>query len=75
MPHLSQTLESYHRIKIYTQMTLVVRTFHSIMEMTGILQFAERTLCPKIRLRTAFSAIYCVLYFPRDYYPVNGVYL
>ena len=40
------------------------------MEFTGILQFADRTLCPKI----AFYVQCCsVLYFPTAYYSGYGV--
>ena len=40
------------------------------MELTGILQFADRTLCQKI----AFCVqCYSVLYFPLAYFSVNGV--
>ena len=42
------------------------------MEFTGILQFADRTLCPKNRCR---HCVQCdnVLYFPTAYYSVYGV--
>ena len=52
MPYLSQTFESYQRIKIYTYSVnnLGLKFFYSYMEFTGILQFADRTLCPKNRL-------------------------
>ena len=51
-------------------MTLVRRNFYSIMEFTGILHFADRTLCPKI----AFCVqCYSVLYFPTACYSVYGV--
>ena len=36
------------------------------MEFTGILLFADRTLCPKMQC-------YSVLYFPTAYYSVYGV--
>ena len=51
MPHLSQTFESYLRLKIYTYSVneLGLKKFHSNMEFMGILQFADRTLCPKNR--------------------------
>ena len=40
------------------------------MEFTGILQFADSKLCPKI----AFCVqCYSVLYFPSAYYAVYGV--
>ena len=38
------------------------------MEVTGILQFADRTLCPKNRVQC-----YSVLYFPTAYYSGYGV--
>ena len=42
------------------------------MELTGILQIADRTLCPKI----AFCVqCYSVLYFLTAYYSVYGVNL
>ena len=42
------------------------------MEFEGILQFADRTLCPKI----AFNVqCYSVLYYPTAYYSVYGVNL
>ena len=65
MPYISQTFKSYQRVKIYTYSVndLGLKLFYSNMEFTGILQFADRTLCPKIR----------VLYFPTAYYSVYGV--
>ena len=40
------------------------------MEFTGILQFADRTLCPKISFCVQ---CYSVLYFPTAYYSGYGV--
>ena len=42
------------------------------MEFTGILQFADRTLCPKIAVCVQ---CYSVLYFPTAYYSGYGVNL
>ena len=52
MPYLSQTFESYQRVKIYTYSVndLGLKNFYSNMEFMGILQFADITLCPKNRL-------------------------
>ena len=53
MPNLSQTFESYKGVKIYTYSVNdlgLKENFHSNMEFTGMLQFADRTLCPKNRL-------------------------
>ena len=72
MPYLSQTFESYQRVKIYTYSVndLGLKKFYRNMEFTGILQFADRTLCPKI----AFCVqCYSVLYVPTAYYSVYGV--
>ena len=51
-------------------MTLVLRIFYSNMEFTGILQFADRTLCPKIAVCVQCKT---VLYFPTTYYSGYGV--
>ena len=40
------------------------------MELTGILQFADRTLCPKNRVCVQ---CYSVLYFPTAYFSGDGV--
>ena len=52
MPYLSQIFESYQRVKIYTYSVndLDLKKFLHYMEFTGILQFADRTLCPRNRL-------------------------
>ena len=44
-------LESYQRVQIYTYSVndLDLKYFYSNMEFTGILQFADRTLCPRNR--------------------------
>ena len=51
MPYLSQTFESYQRVKVYTHsVNDFGLIFYSNMEFTGILQFADRTLWPKNNL-------------------------
>ena len=53
MTYLSQSLESYQRVKIYTYSLNDLgfkNFFKSNMEFTGILQFADRTLSPKNRM-------------------------
>ena len=72
MPHLSQTFESYQRVKIYTYSVndLGLNNFYSNMIFTGILQFANRTLCPENRL---LHSVLNVLYFLTAYYSVYGV--
>ena len=51
MPHLSQTFETYQGVKLYTYSVngLGLKKFYSNMDFMGILQFADRTLCPKYR--------------------------
>ena len=62
MLHLSHTFDSYQRIKIYTYSVndLYLRNIYSNMEFMGILQFADRTLCPKSRLLR--SVLSCSLF-------------
>ena len=63
MPHLSQTFESYQMVKIYTNSVndLGLKNFHSYMELMGILQFADRTLCPKNSLLRSVLVFYIFL--------------
>ena len=51
MPHLSQPFETYQGVKLYTYSVndLGLKKFYSNMDFMGILQFADRTLCPKYR--------------------------
>ena len=58
MPYLSQTFESYQRVKIYTYSVndWFKEFFTVIWNLQAFLQFADRTLCPKIAFY-AFSAI------------------
>ena len=72
MPYSSQTFESYQMVRIHTYKVndLGLKKCVLNMEFTSILQFADRTLCPKI----AFCVqCYSVLYFPTAYYSVYGV--
>ena len=50
MPYLSQTFESYQRVRIYTYSVndLGLKKFYSNLELMNILHFADRTFCPKI---------------------------
>ena len=53
MPYLSQTFESYQRVKMYTYSVKYLGLkifFYSNMVFTGISQFADRTLCHKNRI-------------------------
>ena len=43
MPYLSQTIESYQRVKIYTYSVNDLCHFYSNIEFTGILLIADRT--------------------------------
>ena len=72
MLYLSQTFESYQRVKIYAYNVndLGLKNFYCNMEFTRILQFADRTSCPKI---VYCVQCYSVLYFPTAYYSVYGV--
>ena len=51
MHYSSKTFEAYQRIKIYTYSVngLDLKKFYSNMEFMGILQFVDRTLCPRNR--------------------------
>ena len=72
MSYSLQTFESYQMVKMYTYSInyLGLKKFYSNMEFPLILQFADRTLCPKI----AFCVqCYSVLYFPTAYYSGYGV--
>ena len=55
---------------IYRVNYFCLKNFYSNMEFTGILQFADRTLCPKNRFCVQ---CYSVLYFPTAYYSGYGV--
>ena len=48
--HLSQTIESYQKVKVYRSTYSVndlgLENFYSNIEFTGILQFADKTLYP-----------------------------
>ena len=70
MPYLSQTFESYQRVKIYTYSVndLGLKNFYSNMEFMGSLQIE------RYALKIAFCVqCYSVLYFPTAYYSVYGV--
>ena len=75
MPYLSQTFESYQRVKIYTYSVnnLGLKIFfYSNMEFTGILSLQIEHYAQKI----AFCVqCFSVLYFPTAYYSVYGVNL
>ena len=60
----------YNKVLLYSVNNLNLKKFYSNMEFMGILQFADRTLCPKI----AFCVqCYSVLYFLTAYFSVYEV--
>ena len=73
MPYLSQTLESYQRVKIYTN-SVNNLGLKKVLQQYGIFGHFYSLQIEHYALKIAFCVqCYSVLYFPTAYYSVYGV--